>query len=120
MRSIVFEGIESPIFEESLRAFAALLDKMESALIKTPFLVGKELSIADVVCLPYIIRLQHLCMNGMWSEMPMIAKWFGEIKRMKTFKRAFEDWEDPEYLEIMKIKGTEYWPQIVQQFNKLN
>ncbi|MGI9570942.1 MAG: glutathione S-transferase family protein, partial [Desulfobulbia bacterium] len=110
MRSIVFEGVESPIFGKSLRAFQDLIAKMEKALGEYEYLAGDKFSIADIVCLPYIVRLDQLGLSGIWDVSSNLSNWYSKMTAMKSYGVAFTQWDDPKYLELMAEKGREYWP----------
>lgn len=112
MRSLIFEGIDSPLFAGGVRTFAEMLRRMETALEGTAFLAAGTRTIADAVCLPYVVRLEHLQMAGLWDGLPRVAAWYGRMREAPSFAAAFGDWEDSSYLRLMEEKGTEYRPKV--------
>lgn len=112
MRSIVFEGVDSPIFWRSILAFQELIVKMEKTLEENDYLAGDRLSLADIVCLPYIVRLDLLGLSDMWDVSSKLSNWYRKMITMESYGIAFTQWDDPAYLELMAEKGREYWPQI--------
>ena len=110
MRSLIFEGIDSPLFPGGVRAFADMLRRMEEALEGDAFLVADRRTIADAVCLPYVVRLEHLQLAWLWDDLPRVAGWYERMRETPSFAAAFTDWEDPDYLTLMEAKGTEYRP----------
>lgn len=111
MRSLIFEGIDSPLFPGGVRAFADMLRRMEEALEGDAFLAADRPTIADAVCLPYVVRLEHLQLAWLWDDLPRVAGWYERMRQTPSFAAAFTDWEDPDYLTLMEAKGTEYRPR---------
>ena len=110
MRSLIFEGIDSPLFPGGVRAFAEMLRRMEAALEADAFLAAEYRTIADAVCLPYVVRLEHLRLAWLWDGLPRVAGWYGRMRETPSFAAAFTDWEDPDYLTLMEARGTAYRP----------
>ncbi|MCY4546782.1 MAG: glutathione S-transferase family protein [Defluviicoccus sp.] len=108
MRSLIFEGVESALFPGGVRAFAEMLRRMEAALERTAFLAAESRTIADAVCLPYVVRLEHLQLAWLWDDLPRVAGWYGRLRETPSFATAFRDWEDAGYLSLMEARGAEY------------
>ena len=111
MRTLIFEGVDSPLFPGGVRAFAEMLRRMEAALDSDAFLAGENRTIADAVCLPYVVRLEHLQLAWLWDGLPRVAGWYARLRETPAFAAAFDDWEDPDYLTLMEARGTEYRPK---------
>jgi glutathione S-transferase len=103
----ITKGVESPYFPESIRRFNRLLGDMEAALADTPWLAGKDFSLADVGYAPYLTRLDHLQLQFLWDKRPHIAAWYERLMERRAYKEALEDWFNPSYLSLMKEKGAE-------------
>ncbi len=65
MRSIVFEGVESPLFLNAMTSFDQLLHEINDALQTNPWLAGPAFSLADACYAPYMTRLDHLSLSGL-------------------------------------------------------
>jgi glutathione S-transferase len=111
-RSVVFEGVASPLFEKSITRFRKLLDDMDAALAEHTWLAGDSFSLADIGLSPYITRMDHLGLSRMWDDQPRIEDWYGRITSRPAYETAFVKWFDDKYLALMKEKGEEYWPDI--------
>ncbi|MDX1485160.1 MAG: glutathione S-transferase family protein [Alphaproteobacteria bacterium] len=111
-RSVVFEGVESPLFVSSIKRFRKLLDDMDAALDRHHWLAGDVFSLADVGLAPYITRMDHLGLNRMWLDQPRIADWYKRVTSRPSYEPAFVRLFDDKYLALMREKGREYWPQI--------
>lgn len=111
-RSVVFEGVRSPLFVNSILRFRKLLDDMDAALAADGWLAGGSYSLADIGIAPYVTRMDHLGLERMWSDRPRIADWYGRITSRPAYGPAYRDWFDEKYLELMVEKGQKYWPEI--------
>jgi glutathione S-transferase len=103
----ITKGIESPYFPESIKRFNRLLGDMETALADTPWLAGKDVSLADIGYAPYVTRLDHLQLQFLWDKRPHIPAWYERVMERRAYKEALEDWFNPSYLSLMKEKGAE-------------
>lgn len=103
----VTKGVESRYFPESIKRFDKLLGDMETVLADTPWLAGKDFSLADIGYAPYITRLDHLELDFLWDKRPHIPAWHERLMERRAYKEALEDWFNPSYLSLMKEKGAE-------------
>jgi glutathione S-transferase len=112
MRSIVFDGVDSPLFLQAMSKFDALLEDMDTILRRQDWLVGADLSLADAAYAPYITRLDQLQLHGLWADRPAIANWYERLKLRKGYQEGLTKWFDDQYLSLMKEKGEMNWPQV--------
>lgn len=103
----ITKGVDSRYFVDAVRRFDGLLADMESAFTETPWLAGKEFSLADIGYAPYIRRLQDLQMQFLWDKRPHIPAWFEQVGKRPGYKQGFEDWPNESYASLMKEKGAE-------------
>jgi glutathione S-transferase len=80
---------------------------MEAALADTPWLAGKEFSLADIGYAPYITRLDHLQLQFLWDERPHIPEWYDRLRERRPYGEALEKWFNATYLPLMREKGLE-------------
>lgn len=102
----VTKGIESRYFPEAIKRFDRLLGDVETALTESPWLAGKEFSLADIGYAPYITRLDHLQLQFLWDNRPHIHGWYERLMERRAYREALEDWFNPGYLSLMKEKGA--------------
>jgi glutathione S-transferase len=108
----VTKGVESRYFPESIKRFDKLLADMEAALSESPWLTGKEFSLADIGYAPYITRLDHLQLQFLWDKRPHIPAWYNRLLERRGYKEGLEDWFNASYLSLMKEKGAEFQSQV--------
>lgn len=107
-------GLEAPGAAEQVKLYDAYLHKMEHALRESDWLVGAQLSMADIALAPYVNRLAALSLSGLWERgrLPRVARWFEQVRARPTFAPAFVDWLPAELAAEMRANGRESWPQV--------
>ena len=113
-RDIIYNGVESGLFKDSVKRFDALLARMEQTLSASPWLAGDTFSIAECAYAPYLTRLDHLQMAAMWANRPHLADWYARIRARPGYHEAFVQWFNPKYLTLMEEKGKQEWPKIAE------
>jgi glutathione S-transferase len=53
-----------------------------------PWLLGKDISLADVAVMPALVRMHDLGMPG-WLDLPRVATWFDNIRAHAAFRPTF-------------------------------
>jgi len=72
-----------------------LLDRMEAMLAKGPWLVGRDISLADIGVAPYLFRMLALGLDPMWApnRRPHVGEWYARVSARPAFKTAVS-WPD--------------------------
>jgi glutathione S-transferase len=108
----ITKGVESRFFAEAVKRFDKLLADMENSLTESPWLAGKEFSLADIGYAPYVTRLDHLQLQFLWDKRPHIPAWYDRLRERRSYTEALEKWFNAAYLPLMKEKGAEVQPRI--------
>ena len=103
----ITKGVESRFFAEAVKRFDRLLADMETTLSDTPWLAGKEFSLADIGYAPYVTRLDHLQLQFLWAKRPHIPIWYDRVRERRSYTEGLEKWFNSAYLPLMKEKGAE-------------
>lgn len=103
----ITKGVDSIYFADAVRRFDKLLADMEAVLSESPWLAGKEFSLADIGYAPYMARLEHLQLHFLWDKRPHNAAWFDRLKERCGYKEGIGGWLNASYLTLMKEKGAE-------------
>jgi glutathione S-transferase len=45
-----------------------------------PWLMGENISLADVAVMPVIVRMDDVNLDGAWADKPAIARWLNNIR----------------------------------------
>ncbi len=83
------KGFSPDEIEASLDQLDLTLRRMEEALAKGPWLMGAQFSLADIVVIPTIDRLDDLGMAHMWDRYPGVKGWYGRLKARPSYAAAF-------------------------------
>jgi len=112
-RENVTKGVDSTYFADALLRYKKLLADMDASLANGPWLAGEDFSLADIGFAPYITRLDHLELRGMYeTKHPRIAAWYDRLKARKGYQEALVKWFNDAGVKLMREKGAEAWPRI--------
>jgi glutathione S-transferase len=81
-------GIDSPYVLQGIAAFEKAFKTMETELSSGgPWLLGSELSLADINLMPFVARLEYLTLLDIWIEnRPHVGKWWRRVESYPSFK----------------------------------
>jgi glutathione S-transferase len=54
-----------------------------------PWLLGKDITLADVSVMPALVRMADLGRAGDWADLPRVAKWYELIQAQAAFKPTY-------------------------------
>jgi glutathione S-transferase len=111
-RDVIEKGTGSQHFVIAVQRMTQLLDEMDEALGRHPWLASDRYSLADVAFTPYLARLEHLNVLEMTRGRDRVADWYRRCRQRPSFHAAIVKWENPDYLELMRRRGAEAWPHI--------
>ncbi|MBV9555600.1 MAG: glutathione S-transferase N-terminal domain-containing protein [Pseudolabrys sp.] len=65
--------------------------RMDSEIKKSggPWLLGKQITLADVAMMPTIVRMHDLGLGSHWKDLPGVVAWFDAIRAHPAFKLTF-------------------------------
>lgn len=106
-REDIMKGVETRHFADAVRRFDRLLGDIETALKDSPWLAGREFSLADIAYAPYMVRLEHLQLEFLWERRSHVAEWFAQLQSRPGFAKAITEWLNASYLPLMQEKGWE-------------
>jgi glutathione S-transferase len=111
-RDVIEKGTDSQHFVIAVERMVLLLDEMEEALAAHQWLACDDYTLADVAFTPYMARLEHLNILGMTAGRDRLADWYRRCKARPSFSEAIVKWENPDYLDLMRRRDAEAWPQV--------
>jgi glutathione S-transferase len=85
------KGFPQQEMDAALDRLARTLVRMEQEITVSggPWLLGKDISLADVAVMPAIVRMDDLNLDTMWQNKPLIARWYDEIRAQPAFKTTY-------------------------------
>ena len=108
------KGTENPAFPAAIKRLDKMAADMDKAIAESggPWLVGKDVTLADIGYAPYVTRLDQLKFGGIVESRPRVAAWYERMRARKSYQDALAKWFNPKYLPLMEEKGTEAWPKV--------
>ncbi len=116
-RQVVFEGTESPRFIVAVKQFEKLIKEIDTELQTHAWICGDQLTLADIAFAPYVTRLEHLNMQGLWQDRLKFSDWYQRLKKTEGYQAGLAEWFNHDFLALMQEKGKEAWPRVVEILN---
>lgn len=84
-------GFPQAEMDEALGRLQRSVDRMAIWLEKSggPWLMGADLTLADIAIMPVIVRMDDINLGSMWDKAPAIAKWFDNIQATVPFRPTY-------------------------------
>jgi glutathione S-transferase len=66
-------------------------ERMDEAIENSggPWLLGRDITLADVAVMPAIVRMADLGREGDWADLPRVAKWYELFRAQEAFKPTY-------------------------------
>lgn len=113
-RSIIANGLDAPEVKDGLRVLATMLAKLDTTLGISRWAAGPEYSLADACLTPFIMRLEVLGLDKMWTDRPNTTDWWLRIQERPSFKRLVEESFPAQYFDDMHTLVGDAWPRVSQ------
>jgi len=84
-------GFPKADMDESLGRLRRGVDRMDAWIAKSggPWLMGADLTLADIAVMPVIVRLDDLALDHLWDDHPAIAAWLDAIRATAPYPPTF-------------------------------
>jgi glutathione S-transferase len=84
-------GFPQQEMDTSLRRLRRSYERMDQSIKDSggPWLLGKDITLADVSVMPALIRMADLGRDGDWADLPRVAKWHELIGARAAFKPTY-------------------------------
>ncbi|MCB1518079.1 MAG: glutathione S-transferase family protein [Hyphomicrobiaceae bacterium] len=69
------------------RAMSRMADWLEAS--GGPWLLGEDLTLADIAIMPVIVRMDDINLETYWADYPAIGRWFELIRQQPAFKQTY-------------------------------
>ncbi len=107
-KSVIEHGVAAPEMRGAMEAFVGLLDRMQEHLARGPWISGEEFGLGDACALPYVLRLEHLTLGGLFDDgnRPQVRDWFERVQSLDAWGPAVGDLLPEPVLELFR-RNTE-------------
>ncbi|WFU51375.1 glutathione S-transferase family protein [Sinorhizobium terangae] len=84
-------GFPQSEMDEALARLQRGIDRMARWLSESggPWLIGKEMTLADVAIMPVIVRMDDINLGRLWGGSPEIAAWLDRIRATEAFPKTY-------------------------------
>lgn len=117
-RQVVHDGMDSPRFAMAVVQFNKLIQEIDNELSSHDWIGTDSLSLADIAYAPYVTRLDHLKLDGLWDSRPRFSDWYQRLKNTDGYGAGLADWFNPAYVSLMQDMGTKAWPRVANILNE--
>jgi glutathione S-transferase len=109
-RDVALHGLESKFVREALEWHLKLLEAMDAALERGPWLAGEQFSLADAAVIPYILRLDLLKLDGLFGE--RTKAWYSRMRERPSVKKEMLERMTPQDRAPFDKLDPDPWPVI--------
>jgi glutathione S-transferase len=84
-------GFPQKDMDEAMARLRRTYERMDAEIAKSggPWLLGGEISLADVMLMPAIVRMADLGRAGDWRDLPRVERWYGAIAGHPAFAPTY-------------------------------
>lgn len=113
-RSVLEHGVKAPEVAGAVADVLDFLDAMEERLRGGSWLGGDGFGLADAAALPYVLRLEHLAMDPLFSRgtRPGVEGWLERVKARPSFASAVTAWAPAPIVALFRRQGEAVWPEV--------
>jgi glutathione S-transferase len=111
-RSVIEHGLDSEFVVDAVAQHQKLLSWMAHSLKSSPYLAGGGFSNADCAVIPYILRLELLKLDNMWTPYPGVADWWARMRTRSSVKAAIFDRMTEADWAPFKNLALDPWPKV--------
>ena len=81
------KGFPQKDMDEALARLRRTYERMDAEIAKSggPWLLGKDISLADVMAMPALVRMADLGQDTAWQDLPRVQRWFEAIRSHPAF-----------------------------------
>lgn len=83
------DGFDDNEIKASIERLYQTLDRIDQAAAVDGWLVGSEITLADICVLPSIIRMEDLGITQGWETRPNFTAWLAQMKSRDSYSLAF-------------------------------
>lgn len=84
------KGFKREDVEASVEQISNTTRRMEAALEKGPWLLGSDLTLADIIVAPLIDRMSDLGFSDVWEDnLPRVQDWYKRMQARPAFQATF-------------------------------
>ena len=112
-------GARSPFVLYAVTAFERAFRQLESQLIKGgPWIMGDQVTLADIALAPYVSRLGFLKLIDLWiADKPHVQAWKSHVEQWPTYQKEILGPMSPEIAKMAQAGGA-FRPQLAEVYEQ--
>ena len=85
------KGFPQEEMNAAIQRLRRTYERMDSEIEKSggPWLLGEELSLADIALMPAIVRMADLGQESAWQDLPRVQRWYDGIRAHPAFRSTY-------------------------------
>jgi glutathione S-transferase len=85
------KGFPQKDMDDAMTRLRRTYERMDAELAKSggPWLLGAEISLADVMAMPAVVRMADLGQDGAWQDLPRVQRWYDAIRAHPAFAPTY-------------------------------
>jgi glutathione S-transferase len=84
------KGFDKEKTEESMERLRNCLERVSKAMTDgRAFIMGDNYTLADILLVPTVVRLEDLKLADIWSDLPNVARWYANVQARPSFAIAY-------------------------------
>ena len=88
-RQIAQDGFPEHLYRESVEKLDSCLARVEKTVSKQTYLLGEQMTIADITLLPTVVRMEDIGLAEHWAARPGVRRWFAAMQARPAFAVAY-------------------------------
>ena len=84
-------GFPKAEMDAALGRLRRTYERMDAEITKSggPWLLGRDISLADVMAMPALVRMADLGRESDWADLPRVQRWFEAIRAHPAFRPTY-------------------------------
>lgn len=91
-REVLLDGLASAPSRRSLDVARKFIAQVTDALAASHWLVGPDLTLADLACVSYFHRLELLGFAGLWDSNAAVTRWYADLLARESVQHGLLAW----------------------------
>ena len=85
------KGFPQKDMDEAIGRLRRTAERMDEWIAASggPWLMGTQLTLADISLMPTLVRLEDLNLEYIWKDRPAVTRWFAMLKMQAPFKPTY-------------------------------
>jgi glutathione S-transferase len=91
MLSMGRKGFPKEDMDAALARLRRTYERMDAEIEKSggPWLLGRDITLADIMVMPAIVRMADLGRDGAWQDLPRVQRWYEAIRAHPAFTPTY-------------------------------